>query len=146
MDNCNHQQSSDYIYKMFKSKEECNDDGKIETLKILLPYLSFNYRKNISILIKIMELKDTIEYFNNPKIEKYNSLPIPPTLKSKLLNSIRDKCSPDIQDLIDTWPLNSNNDNEIGDNTISSLISLLPTSQQNLFDNLEILQKIIKEI
>lgn len=144
MDNCNHQQSSDYIYKMFKSKEECNDDGKIETLKILLPYLSFNYRKNISILIKIMELKDTIEYFNNPKIEKYNSLPIPPTLKSKLLNSIRDKCSPDIQNLIDSWPSNSNIDN--GDNTISSLISLFPTSGQNLFDNLEVLQKIIEEI
>ena len=146
MDNCNHQQSSDYIYKMFKSKEECNDDGKIETLKILLPYLSFNYRKNISILIKIMELKDTIDYFNNPKIEKYNSSPIPSTLKSELLNSIRDKCSPDMQVLIDTWSSDSNVNNKKADNTISSLISLLPANQQTLFDNLKELQKILEEL
>jgi len=146
MDNCNHQQSADYIYKMFKSKEECKDDGKIETLKILLPYLSFNYRKYISILIKIMELKDTIEYFNNPKIEKYNPNAIPPTLKFELLYSIRDKCSPDIQNLIDSWQSTSNIDNENPQNTVLSLISLLPTSQQNLFDNLEVLQKIIDEI
>lgn len=114
---------------------------KIETLKILLPYLSLNYKKNISIFIKIMELQDTIKYFNNPNLEDYHSKPLPDTLKSDLLNSMVDNCSSDIQDLINNWQSNSKiNTNNTG-NIISSLISLLPSSQQNIFDILEELQK-----
>lgn len=75
-------------------------DESLQMLKVLIPYLDFSLQKSIALVIRIKELENTINYYNNP----HNVF----TDKAKLsgadiMQDLSQYCPEDIQNTIQTF-------------------------------------------
>lgn len=79
------------------------DSKEISMLKTILPYVDFNTQKQLGIMIKFMELKNTLEYYNNLEepIESQFSRHANPNKTKDMLRSIKKFLGDDEQHFID---------------------------------------------
>lgn len=68
-----------------------NEDMRI--IKAVLPYFDYTYQKQLSLIIKIMELKNTIDLFEHQEEEYMAELEGKSLDKLNILNDIKNSCS-----------------------------------------------------
>jgi len=78
---------------------ELNDPEYFRILRSLLPFLHFPMQKHFCILLKLMELQHTMNYYQQPHEE--DSSCSPEERSRKMLKSIRDACNPDKRGMFD---------------------------------------------
>lgn len=76
----------------------------LQLIKAAVPYLHIQQQKNISILIKMMEMQNLLRFYNqnNPCISACTA-PDPPHSLLDILSDMRNYCEGPEQELLDQW-------------------------------------------
>jgi hypothetical protein len=75
--------------------------AEIDIVSSAIPYLDHNHQKNLSVIIKIIELQEIFNFYNNTTVS-IQSTNTDKDWKSGILSSIRPHVSKKKQELIDT--------------------------------------------
>ena len=81
--------------------DEVINNQQMQIIKTAIPYLNYELQRQIAVVIKFLELKNTFQIYNNNNFNKIQALNLMSHPKESMLQSVRTVCSDDNKNLID---------------------------------------------